>query len=98
MCLFWKHLPQATWTNDGKVLQLAEGTHFLGREEYSDKLMLRDCYSDFESMIDDHFAGTGKGFAVIGNPGKEQASMDCSSALLLPQRVDGLWLTVLSSL
>jgi hypothetical protein len=85
LCLFWKHLPQATWSNDGKVLQLAEGTHFLGREEYGDKLMLRDCYSDFETMINEHFARSGKGFAVIGNPGKVLAGkgllarvVDCS--------------------
>jgi hypothetical protein len=72
MCHFWKHLRQATWSDDGRVLQLAEGTHFLGVEEYGDKIMLRDCYSDFEGMINDHFADTGKGFAVIGNPGKLQ--------------------------
>jgi len=73
MCLFWKHLPQATWTCDDKVLQLAAGTHFMGKEEFGDKLMLRDCYSNFEAIINEHFAGSGKGFAVIGSPGKEQA-------------------------
>jgi hypothetical protein len=64
------------------VLQLAGGTYFLGREEYGDKLMLRDCYSDFETMIDNHFAGAGKGFAVIGNPGNVQGSKGLSKRVV----------------
>jgi hypothetical protein len=71
VCKYWQHLPEATWSDDGKVLQLVQGTHFMGEEEFGNQLMLRACYSDFEDMLKEHFRRCGKGFAVIGNPGEQ---------------------------
>jgi hypothetical protein len=66
---FWQQLSNATWSNDGKILQLAAGTSFLGMPEYGDKLMQRACYADFRAMLKRHHDSGGKGFAVIGNSG-----------------------------
>jgi hypothetical protein len=66
---FWQHLPKATWSDDGKILQLAAATSFLGMPEYGDKLMRRRCYSNFQTMLKQHYDSGGKGFGVIGNSG-----------------------------
>jgi hypothetical protein len=66
---FWQHLPKATWSDDGKILQLAAGTSFLGMPKYGDKLMQRACYADFQNMLQQHHESGGEGFAVIGNSG-----------------------------
>jgi hypothetical protein len=66
---FWQHLPEAMWSDDGKILQLAAETSFLGMTEYGDKLMQRACYADFQGMLQQHHDSGGKGFAVIGNSG-----------------------------
>ncbi|KAG5183837.1 hypothetical protein JKP88DRAFT_315943 [Tribonema minus] len=62
-------LPSATWHSNNKVLRLAHGTYFLGRKHLKNALMLRDCYAEFEGMIQRHFNGGGIGFGVIGNAG-----------------------------
>ena len=67
---FWQQLPNATWSDDGKILQLAAGTSFLGMPKFGDKLMQRTCYADFQTMLQQHLESGGEGFAVIGNSGK----------------------------
>jgi hypothetical protein len=66
---FWQQLPNAMWSDDSRVLQLAAGTSFLGMPEYGDKLMQRACYADFQTMLKQHYDSGGKGFGVIGNSG-----------------------------
>lgn len=67
---FWKGLPHAQLQEEGRVLRLQEGTAFLGEEKYGDRLMIREFwYAALWDEMQKHFAGDGKGMAVIGNPG-----------------------------
>jgi hypothetical protein len=69
MQAFWKYLPDAQWYDDDTVLQLSEGTNFLGIPRYGDTLMMRTCYTAFDDMLESHFECGGEGFAVVGNSG-----------------------------
>jgi hypothetical protein len=76
---FWAALPHAAWSDDGKVLTLANGTNFLGKEALGSQLYLRDCYPDLQQHIFELFAQKdrkgrrkNRAVAVIGNPGEKR--------------------------
>jgi hypothetical protein len=75
---FWTALPNASWSDDGKVMTLVVGTHFLGHEGLSNQLYRRDCYPDLQQDVSELFAqedSTGRkknrAVALIGNPGEK---------------------------
>lgn len=67
---FWSVLPNATVSDDGRILTLVQDAYFLGSERFRNKLLVRDCYLGLLSSIQDHFEQGGQGVAIIGNPGR----------------------------
>jgi hypothetical protein len=72
-------LPNATWSDDGKVMTLADGTNFLGHARLDNQLYIRDCYPALQKDVSELFAqedskGRKKNgaVAIIGNPGEKR--------------------------
>eukprot|EP00243_Klebsormidium_subtile_P007518 TRINITY_DN334_c0_g2_i7.p1 TRINITY_DN334_c0_g2~~TRINITY_DN334_c0_g2_i7.p1 ORF type:complete len:819 (-),score=169.67 TRINITY_DN334_c0_g2_i7:435-2891(-) len=73
---FWRALPDAAWSDDRKVMTLADGTSFLGHEGLGNKLYLRDCYPALQKEVQDLFAEEdghqrkkNRAVVIIGIPG-----------------------------
>jgi hypothetical protein len=66
---FWSALPRAGLSHSGKVLSLADGTNFLGIDQYGDKLLVRECYNGLQCVFNKNFAERTRGVVVVGNPG-----------------------------
>ncbi|GAQ91775.1 hypothetical protein KFL_008520010 [Klebsormidium nitens] len=67
---FWKALPRATWSDDGKLMTLAEGTSFMGYEKFGDKMFIRESYHGMDQELKRVFIqDDGIAVVLVGNPG-----------------------------
>lgn len=58
---------------DGKVLELAGGTFFLGDPSYGNRMLVRECYRRLYSRLEKDFLAGQRGRVIIGTPGSRHA-------------------------
>ena len=68
---FWRHLREATFTDDNRLFSLSEDTTFLGSSSLPSKLYVREEYESFWEYILAHYVRRGHStkLLVTGNPG-----------------------------
>lgn len=67
---FWTSLRSAKVTHDGRLLELAGGTAFLGSYDKGGKLFVRTHYEQLWAIVQQLVeAGTARRILVTGNPG-----------------------------
>jgi len=66
---FWTNLRLSTVSSDGRILELANGTKFLGSDSWRGKLFIRSCYEKLWDTVQGLVESGTRRILITGNPG-----------------------------